>query len=254
MFGAANPRTERSRGIFISFEGGEGAGKSTQVRFLSAALQEQGYTVRCLREPGGTAIGEALRELVLDPANDTMDARCELLIYVAARAQIVEEHIAPALARGEVVICDRFSDSTIAYQVFGRGLDRRQVESANDFACKGIRPDRTILMCAPDAEAGLLRASRRSGADRLEQAGDAFHQRVLAGFRQIAQENPERVRTVVSNQPKPETTRAVCAELADLFPWMNDKSALDAAIATHLAQNRTQNRKQNPKQNSRQRR
>ena len=162
MLGAAHSGTERSRGIFISFEGGEGAGKSTQVRFLSVALQEQGYTVRCLREPGGTAIGEALRELVLDPANDTMDARCELLIYVAARAQVVAEHIAPALARGEVVICDRFSDSTIAYQVFGRGLDRRQVESANDFACKGIRPDRTILMCVPDAEAGLLRASRRS--------------------------------------------------------------------------------------------
>lgn len=132
-------------GIFITFEGGEGAGKSTHIRFLAEALEEHGREVLCLREPGGTAVGEQLRSIVLDPENAALSDEAELLIYEAARAQIVSEVIAPALARGAVVLCDRFYDSTIAYQVFGRGLDRSFVEAANEFACQGVHPDLSLI-------------------------------------------------------------------------------------------------------------
>lgn len=205
------------RGAFITFEGGEGAGKTTHIRFLSHVPEAMGREVVCLREPGGTSVGEQLRAVVLDPSNDTMADECELLIYLAARAQLVSQVIKPALERGAVVLCDRFSDSTIAYQGFGRGLDRELVRRANDFACQGIRPDRTILLVPPSARAGLARATAE-GADRLEAAGDAFHERVNAAFAQMAAEEPERMRTVHSASKKSDTARAVFAELVDLFP------------------------------------
>ena len=208
-------------GIFISFEGGEGAGKSTHLRFLAKALEEHGQSVLQLREPGGTAIGEALREVVLDPAYAQMSDRAELLIYEAARAQIVAECILPALREGKVVLCDRFTDSTLAYQVFGRGLDRSFVEVANAFAMQGVQPQRTVLMLTGGTAAtGLQRATKHTAADRLELEGDAFHTRVNDGFLQLAREFPERIRRVVSNETKSATAREVFAALADLFPWM----------------------------------
>ena len=212
-------------GIFITFEGGEGAGKSTHIRFLAEALKEHGREVLCLREPGGTAVGENLRSIVLDPENTALSDEAELLIYEAARAQIVSEVIAPALGRGAVVLCDRFYDSTIAYQVFGRGLDRAFVTAANEFACQGIRPDRTVLLTVGDsAEKGLERATHQAAADRLELEGGAFHSRVNAGFMEIASAEPERIRVVVSADKKSETARKVFSELADIFPWMADAS------------------------------
>ena len=208
------------RGIFITFEGGEGAGKTTHIRFLSEKLRERGREVVRLREPGGTAVGEELRAVVLDPKNDNLSDEAELLIYEAARAQIVAEVIRPALERGAVVLCDRFADSTIAYQVHGRGLDAAFVEQANAFACQGISPDRTILLTTGgSARTGLSRATHR-GADRLERAGEEFHTRVNEGFLDIARVHADRVRVVQSAARKSRTSELVFRELADLFPWM----------------------------------
>ncbi|HIW76934.1 dTMP kinase [Gordonibacter sp.] len=215
--------TNTSEGVFITFEGGEGAGKTTHIRFLAEKLRARGREVVCLREPGGTDIGEKLRAIVLDPANKVMADETELLVYEAARAQIVAEVIRPALARGAVVLCDRFADSTIAYQVCGRGLPRAFVEQANAFACQGITPDRTILLVTGgSARKGLARATHRLGADRLEQAGEEFHTRVNEAFLELAEAHPERIRVVRSAEQKAKTAERVFRELADLFPWMND--------------------------------
>ncbi|MDO4183240.1 MAG: dTMP kinase [Coriobacteriia bacterium] len=214
-------KTPNAPGVFITFEGGEGAGKSTHIGFLARVLEERGYEVVRLREPGGTEIGETLRSVVLDVKNDQMTDECELLVYEAARAQIVHEVIRPALQRGAVVLCDRFYDSTIAYQAYGRGLDREFVRQCNHFACKGVHPDRTILMCTGGStEEGLERATHRVGADRLELAGEDFHARVNEGFLKIQEQDPQRVRLVVSDQAKSVTSRRVFDQLADLFPWM----------------------------------
>lgn len=209
------------RGVFITFEGGDGVGKSTHIRRLATALKDEGREVLVLREPGGTSVGEMLRSVVLDPANDGLSDEAELLIYEAARAQIVAEVIEPALARGAVVLCDRFADSTVAYQAYGRGLDRAFVDAANAFATRGVMPDRTILLVCRSAADGLVRATAR-GADRLEGAGAAFHDRVAAGFAAIAEADPERVRVVDSSGAYRATGAAVRAAVADLFGWAAD--------------------------------
>lgn len=225
-------RTER--GLFITFEGGEGAGKSTHIRFLAKALADHGCEVVSLREPGGTAIGEALRGVVLDPAHGEMADEAELLIYEAARAQIVAEVIKPALERGAVVLCDRFADSTVAYQAYGRGLPISFVEQANAFACQGVAPDRTILLVCGDTRQGLVRATHRTGADRLESAGEDFHSRVNDGFLRLADADPDRIRIVTSNDKKSVTSACVFAALSDLFPWMADAAECDEAFFAPL--------------------
>ncbi|MCL2889112.1 MAG: dTMP kinase, partial [Eggerthellaceae bacterium] len=208
---------------FISFEGGEGAGKSTHINFLAQTLESRGYEVLRLREPGGTAIGEMLRAIVLDNNNEELTDIAELFIYEAARAQIVSEVIKPALERGAVVLCDRFFDSTIAYQVYGRGLPRDFVESANAFAVQGIIPDRTVVLsCGRAARTGLERATKAGGSDRLEGAGEVFHTKVNEAFFQIAQDNPGRIRIVKSADLKSQTSRAVFVALKDIFPWMEE--------------------------------
>lgn len=211
---------QKSTGTFITFEGGEGAGKTTHINFLSAALRQSGREVLCLREPGCTRIGENLRTVVLDAKNTDMADETELLIYEAARAQIVHEIIAPALGRGAVVLCDRFYDSTIAYQAYGRGLSREFVRQANEFACQGVRPDRTILLeTLASAEVGLERATHHGHADRMEQAGIDFHTRVNRAFADIAAAEPQRVRVVVSAERKSDTARAVFTAAADVLGW-----------------------------------
>ena len=232
-------RTQFGNGLLITFEGDDGAGKSTHIRFLANILESMGYEVLRLREPGGTAIGEALRDIVLDPNNDAMDSHTELLIYEAARAQIVAQVIAPALKRGAVVLCDRFSDSTIAYQGYGRGLPIDRIREANAFACQGIVPDKTILLtCDELAVRAEKRAQSEQGLDRLEQAGGGFHAKVSAGFRELAAEEPDRFVTVAS-QPLPSaTSRAILDGLACLFPWLAEYAdaagpafdALDARV------------------------
>jgi len=212
---------EKREGMLITFEGGDGAGKSTHVRFLASALSKQGYEVLSLREPGGTPISEELRQIVLNPRHTEMSPGAELMIYEAARAQLVAEVIKPAIERGAIVLCDRFTDSTIAYQVYGRGLSREFVASANAFACQGLVPTRTILLVAENAATGLERATHVA-ADRLELEGVHFQSRVLAGFEQLAKENPARIVRIESMAKKSETAQQVFRALVDLFPWMND--------------------------------
>ncbi len=235
---------EQRRGTFVTFEGGDGAGKSTQIRFVARLLEDAGREVVRLREPGGTAVGEALRCVVLDPAHGVMSDRAELLIYEAARAQIVDEVIAPALARGAVVLCDRFYDSTVAYQGAGRGLDAGFIAAANRFACDGLVPDATVLLvAAPDAVRS--RMDRREGADRLERAGDDFHARVAAGFEALAAAEPERVSVVESQRHRADTFRLVLEALAPVLPEAAaalgaGQPALDALVAEEMERKRAE--------------
>lgn len=232
-----------TQGLFITFEGDDGAGKSTHLFVVAEALRQRGFDVVCLREPGGTAIGEQLRAVVLDSANGAMADACELLIYEAARAQLVAQVIAPALERGAVVLCDRFADSTVAYQSFGRGCSRAFIDQANAFACQGVRPDRTILLCAgDDAQASLRRAGRHQGPDRMEAAGIDFHQRVFQGFQALAQEDPDRFRVVRSAGNKLATARHVFDALSDYFPWMGDRDLCTNAYFKELLSRRPRHR------------
>ncbi len=214
-------------GVFITFEGGEGAGKSTHIRFLARTLEGLGYSVLMPREPGGTELGEALRALVLDPAYGPVSPRCEMLIYEAARAQLVDEVIRPALLEGKIVLCDRFTDSTEAYQGFGRGIDREQVRTANAFAADGLVPEATLLLRCEGAAVGLDRATHHGDADRLEQEGVDFHTRVNRGFDQMMGESGGRIRLVDTSGPKSMTAAQVFAALADVLPELSDHSRFD---------------------------
>lgn len=250
-------QSDSKRGLLVTFEGGDGAGKSTQIRFLARFLEERGHEVLRLREPGGTAVGEALRRVVLDPAHGAMSDRAELLIYEAARAQIVDEVIAPALARGAVVLCDRFYDSTVAYQGAGRGLDGFFIEAANRFACDGLVPDATILLVAPE-DVVRSRMGRRSGADRLERAGDEFHRRVATGFDELAAADPARVRRVCSQQQRTDTFRAILNELAPLLPEaaeaLADDGGLEALVNEVMAEKRRERERERKRDQARKRR
>jgi dTMP kinase len=210
------PAPNNRRGVFISFEGGEGVGKSTQILLLAARLKAAGIETCCLREPGGTPIGEAIRHILLDPAHTELDDMSELLLYEAARAQLVSRVIEPTLARGVTVLCDRFIDSTLAYQGVARGLGFELVEQANRLGSKGLLPQRTVILIHDPKEA--LDRATEEGADRLEAEGLAFHARVLEGYRQVAASNPERIRLVQSCERKEDTAEAVFSVLADLFP------------------------------------
>ncbi|MGK2963810.1 MAG: dTMP kinase [Gemmatimonadaceae bacterium] len=167
-------------GVLIVLEGAEGAGKTTQLALLAARLRAAGSDVLTLREPGGTPLGDSIRGLLLDPAED-ITPRAEALLFLASRAQLVETEIDPALARGVVVLMDRFFLSTYAYQIDGRGLDERLVRSANQLATGGLVPDLTLVLEIPAVE-GLARASKRSGHDRIEGSGEEFHSRVESAF------------------------------------------------------------------------
>ena len=179
-------------GVFITFEGIEGSGKSTQASKLYDALTERGLTVDLTREPGGTAIAESIREILLDPAHDMMSNTTELLLYQAARAQHVAERIRPALERGEVVICDRFFDSTTAYQGAGRRLATEELDALHALTTGGLSPDRTYLFDLP-VEEGMFRIAGTRQTDRIERESVAFHERVRQGFLALARANAERI-------------------------------------------------------------
>ena len=212
------------RGVFVTFEGGDGVGKSTHIRYVANELRLAGREVVCLREPGGTGIGESLRAMVLDPDNGEISSEAELLIYEAARAQLVREVIRPALERGAVVLCDRFSDSTIAYQAYGRGLPLDFVRRANAFATGGIVPDRTILLVLGNTRKSLARATGAGAGDRMEQAGEVFHSRVNRAFLKLAKRDPKRIRIVRSSSSRKATAAAVAAELADILPELSARA------------------------------
>lgn len=184
-------------GFFITFEGGEGSGKTTQLKALLAHVRALHGDAIQTRDPGGTAIGNQVRELLLNGDNIRMSPLAELFLYEASRAQLVQEVIRPALAAGRIVLCDRFTDSTVAYQGYGRGLDLDLVERLNAVAADGLRPDLTFLLDL-DPVVGLARATERLAQprqrrDRLEDEVLEFHQRVQAGYRALAAREPERV-------------------------------------------------------------
>ena len=212
------------RGVFVTFEGGDGVGKSTHICYVANELRLAGREVVCLREPGGTGIGESLRAMVLDPDNGEISSEAELLMYEAARAQLVREVIRPALERGAVVLCDRFSDSTIAYQAYGRGLPLDFVRRANAFATGGIVPDRTILLVLGNTRKSLARATGAGAGDRMEQAGEVFHSRVNRAFLKLAKRDPKRIRIVRSSSSRKATAAAVAAELADILPELSARA------------------------------
>jgi len=182
-------------GLFITFEGPDGAGKTTQLTLLADYLRQRGFAVVCTREPGGTDLGDKIRHLLLDPGNQAMSPQAEALLYMAARAQHVGELILPALSRGEVVLSDRYADSTIIYQGAARRLQRDDLAAINQFATDGLAPQLTILL---DAEIGLLggRLAGRGEQDRIEQESTSFHERVRLGFKELAATDPERIKIV----------------------------------------------------------
>ena len=193
--------------MFISFEGLDGCGKTTQAAMLAAALELEGRTVVRVREPGGTPIGERIRELLLD-GDSVIGGAAEALLYAAARAQLVDQVILPALARGEVVVADRFIDSSLAYQGVARGLGLEQVLQANELATGGLMPDITLLLELPPE---LASARRGDTPDRIESESDGFHAAVAEGFAAAAARFPERIHVVDASGPP----RAVLARVRE---------------------------------------
>ena|ERR1051326_157611 len=188
-------------GLFITFEGTEGSGKTTQISLLAERLRAEGHIVRTIREPGGTPIGEEIRHTLKHSAdNEAMTAEAELLLMNASRAQLVREVIRPALAAGEIVLCDRFYDSTTAYQGYGRGLDLKMVEAIIAFAVGETRPDLTLLLQVPHDVSQERLLARQSTLpfmrDRIEEADRSFFERAAKGYRAIAAAEPQRVRVV----------------------------------------------------------
>lgn len=211
------------KGRFITFEGTEGTGKSTQVRLLADDLRAAGRRMLVSREPGGTAFGRSLRGLLLDPAAANLAPWAELFLYLADRAQHAREVIVPALERGEWVICDRFADATVAYQGFGRGLDETFIREASSRAAGGLVPDLTLLLEFDDVSVGVDRARRRQQADgtagvedRFEHEDLPFHVRVRDGYRSLAAADPGRIRRLPADLPSEELHRLVLAELNSL--------------------------------------
>lgn len=199
-------------GFFLTLEGPEGSGKTTQAELLQRIFSARGLSVVVTREPGGTALGDQLRRLLLDPAQTGVHPRTELLLYEAARAQHVEQVIRPALTEGALVICDRFMDSSAAYQGYGLGLPLDQVLSLNAFATGGVCPHLTVVLDL-DPRQGLLRACSTAAPDRVEQRRAAFHQRVREGFLALAWREPDRFVVLDAALP-PED---LCAEITRLI-------------------------------------
>ena len=205
------------KGLFITFEGLDGCGKSTQMELVAGALRERGYVVLVTREPGGTELGESIRDLLLDPRHHGMSARAEALLYAAARAQLVEQVVRPALDDGQVVLCDRYLDSSLAYQGYGRGLGTEDIVTLNVWATECLFPDLTLFLDLEDS----IRSTRLAAVpDRLEAEDDEFHQRVAEGYRSLLSLHPHRIRRVEARGSESEVqdrVRAVIEEELELF-------------------------------------
>ncbi|WP_055105372.1 dTMP kinase [Paenibacillus ihumii] len=200
----------KSRGLFITLEGGEGSGKTTMLQLLSSMLEEQGNACLTTREPGGIVIAEKIREVILAPEHTAMDARTEALLYAAARRQHLTEKVEPALEAGTIVLCDRFIDSSIAYQGHARGLGIEEVLSINSFATNGRFPDLTFFMDI-EPEAGLKRIASGAGREvnRLDMESLEFHYKVREGYRIAAQMYPERIITIDASRTLEEVSEEV---------------------------------------------
>ncbi|KRE67636.1 thymidylate kinase [Paenibacillus sp. Soil750] len=219
---------EHVNGIFITFEGPDGSGKTTQLKKIAQELQKLGHDVLVTREPGGTAISDKIRSIILDPVNGEMVDQAEVLLYAASRAQHVHERILPALKAGRIVLCDRFIDASVAYQSYGLGVDIEMVKNISKYASSGLQATRTYMMDVP-VEVSLERLNQRAGAteftqqlDRIEQKNVEYHSRVRAGFHQIAADHPERVIMIDAN-------RDVERIAADI--WQDCKQLLEEHIS-----------------------
>lgn len=187
------------KGLFITIEGSDGSGKSTQIELLKSYLQTKEYDFIFTREPGGTVISEAVRDIILNKDYMEMSDVTESLLYAAARAQHVNELIIPSLEDGKMVICDRFVDSSIAYQGYARGLDIESIEMVNNYATRGIQPDLTILLDI-DVENALKRKKKQKELDRMELEKLDFHRKVSDGFKELAIINPNRIKLIDANR------------------------------------------------------
>ena len=210
-------------GYFITFEGVEGCGKTTQIRLLAEHLITQGFSTTLTREPGGCAIADKIRAILLDADNRDMSPMTELMLYAAARAQHVSDVIVPALDAGNVLLCDRFCDATLAYQSFGRGIDRRIIDILNSHACQGVAPDLTVLIdCDPSV--GLARARLRiessSGPreERFELEELSFHNRVREGYRQLALEQSSRFIVIEGDGSLEDISKTIAVEVLARIP------------------------------------
>lgn len=200
------------RGKFITFEGCEGVGKSTQIRLLREYLEQTQQKALFLREPGGNPISESIREIILDPKNSEMSGKCEALLYSAARAQLIDQVIAPAIDEGVTIVCDRFIDSTIAYQGYARGLGIDYIRTMNELACGAYMPDITVFL---DLEPSASFA-RKGGADlndRIEQENISFHQRVYEGYKIAAELYPDRILSLRPTGSKYDTNTTIIRTL-----------------------------------------
>lgn len=204
--------------MFITFEGLDFSGKSTQASLLVEKLRRRGYLVHFLREPGGTTISERIRTLLLDRGHDEMTATTELLLFSASRAQLVAEVIRPALQRGEMVVCDRYCDSTTAYQGYGRGLNLDAVSTINRFATMGTMPALTFLLDIPLEEIERRKIAAGMAFDRMESAGRAFYERVRQGYRTLADAEPQRWLVLDGRRPVHELEQDIWAAVEQRLP------------------------------------
>ena len=208
------------KGTFVTFEGIEGSGKSTQIVLLANTLKTSGLHVVLTREPGGTPIGDQVRKILLDPANSGLDPSAELLLYAASRAQHLHEVIVPALEQGAIVLCDRFSDATLAYQGYGRGLDIEKIRALDRLVTAVMRPDLTVLFDI-DAASGLARARGRNSSRglaaeaRFENEELVFHERVRQGYLTLARQEPDRIRMVDASPQPEDVQRSVWSVVAE---------------------------------------
>lgn len=215
--------TLRKRGLFIAFEGGEGTGKSTQIKASKLYLEALGFEVVISFEPGGTPLGQKIRQLLLDPANIGMGARTEALLYAAARAEHVEKILRPALDRGAVVLCDRYWDASRAYQGVGRNLGIAAVDHINAWGTHGLLPDKVFVFDL-DVQQGLERALKRNEGelDRLEAEGQSFHEKVRIAYRHLSKQQPHRYCLVDASQDKESIQKLLQKEMSE---WTTIKSS-----------------------------
>ena len=204
------------RGLFITVEGGEGVGKSTNMAYIENCLRDSGIDLQVTREPGGTALGEELRQLLLQVREQSVSATTELLLIFAARAQHLEELIEPALAAGRWVLCDRFTDATYAYQSGGRGIDAATVRSLEKLVLGALRPDCTLLLDAP-VDVGMARARGRGELDRFEREEIDFFERVRATYLRLAQDGEGRYRVIDASQPLEDVQQQIHKVCRDLL-------------------------------------
>lgn len=199
--------------MFITFEGGEGVGKSTQVAMLMEYLEKSGQEAILVRQPGGTKICEAIRDIILSTNNSEMCAECEALLYAAARAQLMREVIQPAIKKGVIVVCDRHLDSSLAYQGFARGLGVDQVQEINKMAIDGTDPDVTIFLDLPHDKMFRPKEKSKNMNDRLETESEAFHDKVYEGFRQLAKQYANRIVRIEPQAEKKQTSATIIEAL-----------------------------------------